>query len=79
MFGQAIIHSRHQYVRILSGIFLTRQIAGVERNPVARIEEAIDAWSQYALETAIAVQQSTLAVADYDFLYVKHGTALLME
>src|SRR3546814_6767849 len=59
---------RHQHVGIRAGIFWLRQIVHADRNAVARVDKAVHARRQYALETTVAIQQAALAVANHDLL-----------
>jgi hypothetical protein len=65
-------HLRRQHLGIAAAVFRADQIVHGHADAVARIEQAIDARRQHALETTVAIQQSALAVADHDLLEPEH-------
>ena len=73
--AQLVAQARDQRIGIAAGVFRIGDVVHDHFDTLQRIEHAVHACGEHALELTVLVHQAALAVTDHDPLGPEHGTS----
>jgi hypothetical protein len=77
-FAQTRAQRGHQHIGVLAGVLRLGDVVQHDLGAAQPVADAVDARSEHALETAVAVDQGALGVADHDPLVPEHDAFSLV-